>query len=132
MRIILLLLSVLFSGLMLTAQQNFKNADAAEFKKLIESGDYELIDLRTSDEINRKGKIRGARQIDFLSLDAEKKILALDRKKKYLVYCAGGGRSSDCAALMKDNGFGEVVNLENGFDDWKKKGHEVEKLKNEL
>ena len=27
---------------------------------------------------------------------------------------------------MKANGFSRVVNLEKGFDDWKKKGFEIE------
>lgn len=109
------------------AQTNIRNVDAATFKTLISENKYELIDLRTTEEINSKGKIKGARQIDFFGKNAEKEIDALDRNKPYLIYCAGGGRSSECADLMKQKGFKEVVNLEKGFDDWKKKGFETEK-----
>ncbi|MBA2613223.1 MAG: rhodanese-like domain-containing protein [Bacteroidetes bacterium] len=103
-----------------------KNVDAATFKKLIDEKKYVLIDLRTPDEIKSKGKIKGATEIDFLDKNAETNIQKLDKNKRYLIYCAGGGRSSDCADLMQKQGFKEVVNLEKGFGDWKNKGFEIE------
>lgn len=107
--------------------QQVKNVDAVTFKKLIEEKIYILIDLRTSDEIKSKGMIKGAKQIDFLDKNAEENILKLDKNKSYLIYCAGGGRSADCADLMQKQGFKEVINLEKGFSDWKNKGFEIEK-----
>lgn len=106
--------------------QTVSNLGAEEFKKQVDSQKGILIDLRTGDEIKNKGMIKGAFQIDFLSKDAEKEIDKLDKTKTYLIYCAGGGRSGDCAELMKKKGFKEVVNLSKGFDDWKKKGFAVE------
>ena len=117
---------VLFIGLGLQGQEAVKNVDAAGFKKLIDEKKHVLIDLRTDDEIARKGKIPGAKQIDYLGKDSEKTIKALDKNKSYLIYCAGGGRSTDCAEMMKAAGFKHIVNLEKGFDDWKKKGFAVE------
>lgn len=114
-------------GLSLNAQTIVKNVDAAAFKKLIDEKKSVLIDLRTTDEITNKGMIKGATQIDFLAKDSETTIAKLDKKKTYLIYCAGGGRSGDCAELMQKLGFKEVVNLEKGFDDWKRKGFEIEK-----
>jgi len=107
------------------SQTVVRNVDAATFQKLMESKKYVLIDLRTNDEIANKGMITGAIQLDYLNKDAEKTIAQLDRKTPYLVYCAGGGRSSECAELMQKLGFAEVVNLEKGFDDWKRKGFET-------
>lgn len=107
--------------------QSVKNVDSETFKKLIDERKYILIDLRTTDEIKSKGMIKGATQLDFLDKDAEAKIAKLDRKKSYLIYCAGGGRSGDCAELMQKMGFKEVVNLEKGFSDWQRKGFEVER-----
>ncbi len=106
--------------------QKIKNVDAVEFKKLIDEKKYVLIDLRTNDEIKSKGMIKGATQIDFLDKNAETTIEKLDKNKSYLIYCAGGGRSADCAELMQKQGFKEVVNLEKGFSDWKNKGFEIE------
>lgn len=122
----ILVLILLCFGFGVTAQ-TAKNVDAEAFKKMIDENKSILIDLRTSDEINSKGMIKGAKQIDFLAKDAEVVIGKLDKKKTYLIYCAGGGRSGDCAELMQKLGFKEVVNLEKGFDDWKRKGFEIEK-----
>ena len=107
------------------SQEVIKNVDAATFKKMIDEKKYILIDLRTADEIKSKGKIKGAKELDFLDKNAEANIEKLDKKKSYLIYCAGGGRSADCAELMKKQGFKEVVNLEKGFGDWKNKGFET-------
>jgi rhodanese-related sulfurtransferase len=108
------------------SQEVIKNVDAATFKKMIDEKKNILIDLRTADEIKSKGKIKGAIELDFLDKNAEANIEKLDKKKTYLIYCAGGGRSGDCAELMKKQGFKEVVNLEKGFGDWKNKGFEIE------
>jgi len=121
--ITLLLVCFSFCGFSQTIK---KNVDAATFKKLIEEKKYVLIDLRTSDEINSKGMIEGAIQIDFLDKKAEDNIKKLDKNKSYLIYCAGGGRSEDCADLMEKQGFKEVINLEKGFSDWKNKGFDIE------
>lgn len=108
------------------SQTHIEHVDAATFKKLIAERKNVLIDLRTNDELAKKGFIKDAKQIDYFSKDAEGIIKKLDRKKTYLIYCAGGGRSGECAELMKENGFSHVINLEKGFDDWKKKGFEIE------
>lgn len=122
----ILILILAFLGLLTNAQTG-KDVDAATFKKLIEEKKGELIDLRTPDEIKTKGKIKGAQEIDFLALDAEDKIKKLDKKKTYLIYCAGGGRSGDCKDLMVKEGFKEVINLAKGIEDWKRQGFEIEK-----
>ncbi|HEY1038412.1 MAG TPA: rhodanese-like domain-containing protein [Bacteroidia bacterium] len=102
-----------------------KYVNATEFKSLMEKKKGVLIDLRTPDEI-KKGKIKDAEEIDFLAPDAESQIDKLDKKKTYYIYCAGGGRSGECAELMIKKGFQNVVNLQKGFSDWKKAGFEVE------
>jgi rhodanese-related sulfurtransferase len=125
----LLLFCIYFLSIAASAQTPVRNVDAAEFNELRHSGQYVLIDLRTPGEIQKKGKIPGATEIDYLARDSEKRIAALDKSKKYLLYCAGGGRSSDCGTLMHEGGFTHIVNLEAGFDDWKKKGFPVEEKK---
>jgi rhodanese-related sulfurtransferase len=130
MKKLLLLAFIVYAGSLLSQNKTkIEHVDAATFKKYIDEKKGVLIDLRTDDEINSKGMIKGARQIDFLAKDAETQIGKLDHNKTYLVYCAGGGRSGDCADLMQKQGFLHVVNLEKGFDDWKKKGLPVEQPK---
>jgi phage shock protein E len=107
------------------SQTKTENVDPVTFKKYIDEKKGILIDLRTDDELKNKGIIKGALQIDFLAKDAEDKISKLDKKKTYLIYCAGGGRSGDCAELMEKQGFTHVVNLEKGIEGWKKSGFET-------
>lgn len=107
--------------------QTIKNVDAQTFKKLVDENKSVIIDLRTSPEIEKKGMIKKAIQIDFLAKNAEQIIAKLDKNKSYLIYCAGGGRSGECAELMEKSGFTNVINLEKGFDDWKAKGFETTK-----
>ena len=126
MKTIFLILSFLTFSLVLKAQTSgYKSVSAADFKLLMENNKGVLIDLRTPDEI-KKGKIKGALEMDFLSMDIEQKIDALDKTKTYFLYCQGGGRSADCAELMVNKGFKKVINLEKGFSDWKKSGFEIE------
>lgn len=128
-KIIFTLSILLLSFFSVLAQKGtIKNVSSEDFKKAISTNkNAVIIDLRTDDEIKSKGKIKGAKQIDFLAVDAEKIIAALDKNKTYLIYCAGGGRSGDAAELMQKQGFKEVVNLEKGFGEWLKKGFEIEK-----
>ncbi|MCD6020264.1 MAG: Rhodanese-like protein [Bacteroidetes bacterium] len=123
------LIIALFISALGFSQTKVEHVDAATFKKLIDEKKAYLIDLRTDDELKNKGFIKGADQIDFLKKDAESVISKLDKKKTYLIYCAGGGRSGDCAEQMQKQGFKHVINLEKGFDDWKKKGYDVEMKK---
>jgi len=121
----LLTLILLALGTSVFSQSKIEHVDAATFKKYIDEKKGVLIDLRTDDELKNKGMIKGATQIDFLAKDAEEKIAKLDKKKTYLIYCAGGGRSGDCAQLMEKQGFSHVVNLEKGIEGWKKNGFET-------
>ncbi|MCF8424786.1 MAG: rhodanese-like domain-containing protein [Bacteroidia bacterium] len=123
------ILFALFASVISFAQTKVEHVDAATFKKFIDEKKSLLIDLRTDDELKNKGYIKGATQIDYFKKDAEMVISKLDKKKTYLIYCAGGGRSGECAELMQKAGFVHVVDLEKGFDDWKKKGFEIEMKK---
>ena len=105
-------LLALFTSMISIGQTKIENVDAATFKKLIDEKKSYLIDLRTDDELKNKGFIKGAAQIDYFKKDAEVVIGKLDKKKTYLIYCAGGGRSGECAELMQKLGFTHVVNLE--------------------
>lgn len=86
-----------------------------------------IIDLRTTEELEKKGYIKGAVQLDYLAKDSEKQIDKLDKNKTYYIYCAGGGRSSEAAAYMEKTGFKRVYTLEKGMSEWLQKGFPVEK-----
>jgi phage shock protein E len=127
-RILSLLVIVVASLNGMHAQTNttvVTHLPAERFKAICADPNGVILDLRTAEEIS-KGYIKGATFLDFLAKGSEKQIDQLDKKKTYYVYCAGGGRSADCAEYMEKHGFTRVYNLEKGFSDWVKKGLPVE------
>lgn len=126
MKYLFFILSVIALNASAQNQTKIENVNAITFKTFIDAKKGILIDLRTPSEIKKEGIIPGALQIDFLDKNADQKISALNHNKTYLLYCAGGGRSADAAELMAKQGFLHVVNLEKGFDEWKKKSLPIE------
>lgn len=112
------------------AQQkiNYKNVDSATFRELAESGKGIILDVRAPEELE-EGFITNSINYNYYEDDFETRLNSLDKTKEIYVYCAGGGRSSDAANMLIKKGFTKVYNLEDGFDDWKKRGLPVSKPK---
>ena len=73
-----------------------------------------LVDVRTPEEIKQTGTIKGAINIDYRTKGYAKKLLSLDKNKKYMFYCKSGGRSGKTVQYMLDNGFKNVNYLKDG------------------
>ena len=94
--------------------------------KKINDKKFNFIDVRDIRELWREGKITGAfhapRGMLEFWVDPNspyyKKIFTYD--KTYILYCASGWRSSLAALTLKRMGMTNVINLEGGFDKWKK------------
>ncbi len=84
-----------------------------------------LLDVRTMDEYNA-GHIKGAKEVDYYAPDFMAKLSALDKNKRYFIYCRSGHRSGDTLQKMKSLGFKEVYNLQYGFNSWKQAGLPIE------
>ncbi len=111
-----------------TTSSIVSNVSAEEFQKL-SSADKNgvIIDLRTNEELNKKGFVKGATQLDWLAKDSEQQVDKLDKNKTYYIYCAAGGRSGECAEFMEKHHFKKVVNMSKGFSSWASKGLPIEK-----
>lgn len=103
-----------------------ENIEAAQFKKLIDSGDGIILDVRTPEEVSN-GYIKGASTINFYDEDFESKINFMQKDKPVYVYCRSGGRSSKAAELMQKNGFKKIYNLTGGITAWEESGFEIVK-----
>jgi rhodanese-related sulfurtransferase len=103
-----------------------QHVDASQAQKLIADKKVVVLDIRTPGEFN-KGRIGGAKNIDFLAPDFEQRIDELDKTKTYLVHCASGGRSTRSLALFKKHEFQSVYHLDGGIKAWEKAGLPVEK-----
>lgn len=83
---------------------------------------FGILDVRTPEEF-AAGHIEGAVNIDWYGPDFREEVGALDRETAYLVYCRTGVRSAEASAVMIEEGFGEVYNMEKGITAWKEAGY---------
>jgi len=96
-----------------------KTLSTPDFKQLLDSWDFDLIDVRTPGELMEHGVIsKNQIHIDVSQSDAAEKIWLLPKSKKYLVYCWHGVRSRQVLEYMKNIWFLEVYDLEGGIDKW--------------
>jgi rhodanese-related sulfurtransferase len=92
-----------------------------EFKKKLDSGEYDLIDMRTHDEYMNE-RIADVPNIDIYEDDFNDRLNYLDKEKKYLIYCRSGNRTKMGLNRMKAYGFKEAYDLEGGINAWKEAG----------
>jgi len=97
-----------------------------EAAKTIRDKKVMILDIRTKTEFD-EGHLPGAKQVDFLNKHFRSKLGALDPEKRYLFYCASGGRSSKAAKIFKLMGFTHVYHLKEGFKSWERASLPVEK-----
>lgn len=103
-----------------------QHVDAKQAEKLIAEEKVVVLDIRTPGEFNR-GRIAGAKNIDFQAPDFEQRIDGLDKSKSYLVHCASGGRSTHSLLLFKKHEFHSVYHLDGGIKAWEKAGLPLQK-----
>jgi rhodanese-related sulfurtransferase len=94
--------------------------------QLMNREDALLIDVRGAAEF-AGGRILGARNIPLADLARRAGELEKHKAKPVIVYCNAGNASGAAVALLRRNGFGNVVNLSGGFAAWQQAGLPVEK-----
>ena len=110
------------------------NLSPAELDEELASGTT-VIDIRDFRELYTKGKIPGALHMPRGMLEfwidpaSEYYRDVFEPTKRYILYCAGGGRSALAAKVMKDMGYLDVGHLEPGFGGWEAEDREIEDCK---
>lgn len=109
-----------------TGAQNNSSKTVEDFEQSLADKNIQLLDVRTAGEY-RIGHIKGSLQANWNNeQEFANRTASLDKNKPVYVYCLSGGRSSAAAAWLTENGFKQVVNLEGGFNSWKRSGKPVE------
>ncbi len=116
------------------AKQEIDNLSPEELKAEMDSGSV-VVDIRDHRELYQKGKIPGAihaprGMLEFwIDPASEYYREVFAPEKRYVLYCAGGGRSALAAKTMQDMGYTTVGHLEPGFGGWESAGLEIEDVK---
>lgn len=126
-------------NLALDVKQLMETANAAvprispdEARKMMESGNVLVVDVRDAPEVAQSGKVAGAVNVSrgMLEFRADPGTpyhdKSFDKNKTVIVYCASGGRSALSGRVLKDMGYERVYNL-GAFKDWAESGGKVEK-----
>jgi rhodanese-related sulfurtransferase len=88
-----------------------------KFKRLSHKANTVVIDVRTPEEY-ASGYIPGALNMDVKGSAFTQQVVALDKSKRYLLYCRSGKRSAKALQILKDNGFDHVYHLAGGIEQW--------------
>lgn len=106
-------------------QENLLKPDAFQ-KKLAESKEPQLVDVRTPEEFQR-GHLTNALNMNINSDDLKNRSQYLDKEKPLFVYCYLGGRSAKACDYFRKAGFKIVYDLEGGYSNWTSLNMPVEK-----
>jgi rhodanese-related sulfurtransferase len=97
----------------------------------IDSGNVTLVDIRDPREQWERGAIPGAKSMPrgmlefWFDPDSPYYRGGLSFDARYVVYCAGGGRSALAAGMLGDLGYTNVAHLTVGYNGWKEAGGAV-------
>ena len=115
-----------------SAKKQINNLEVGDAIKMHSNKTNLFIDVRDIREIQKSGRIFGAKHVPRCMLEFwidpnspyHKEIFNQD--KKYVFYCAAAGRSALAAKVAQDMGLNPVSHLEGGFAAWKKTGNPIE------
>lgn len=85
-----------------------------------------VVDVCTAQEFVA-GHVPGALNLDVNASDFAARAAKLDPSKPVLVNCHAGIRGARAAALLRNSGFTNVMNLEGGLDAWEAAGNKIVK-----
>ena len=83
----------------------------------LDDGNYYFLDVRTIKE-HKNQSIPGTDCIPVQKLEERIDELNKHRKKKIIVYCRSGNRSSTAVKVLNENGF-NALNMIGGMNGWK-------------
>jgi rhodanese-related sulfurtransferase len=117
--------------LLATANAIVPRLSPQQLADILSRPDVVVIDVRDAPEVQRSGKLRGARNISRGMLEFRADAASayhdpvLEKDRTLVVYCASGGRSALAAKTLLDMGYTSVYNA-GGFDELAAAGIETE------
>ncbi|MBR3566438.1 MAG: rhodanese-like domain-containing protein [Paludibacteraceae bacterium] len=113
-------------GITACAQQNYTDVELADFIKLIERDDVQIVDVRTPEEF-AQSHIPGAINIDYKnSKFKEKAQRRLDPTRPVAIYCRTGRRSALASAQLMEIANFQIYNLKGGIVAWQNANQDLD------
>jgi hydroxyacylglutathione hydrolase len=107
----------------MSQDEQFKELKLDDVRKLVDEGDYDIVDVREDWEWN-KGHLPGARHVVLNALLANP--AAQNIRDKTIFVCQSGERSSVASEMAVALGTKDVVNFRGGTKAWKDAGLPLE------
>jgi rhodanese-related sulfurtransferase len=86
--------------------------------------DLYILDIRQPEEYT-SGWIANARNLNYSDPLFRERVAALDRTKRYIIYCRRGMRASVALEIMRECGFLEVYSIRGGIEHWQARGFPI-------
>ncbi|HLR42936.1 MAG TPA: rhodanese-like domain-containing protein [Pseudogracilibacillus sp.] len=93
----------------------YENITPAEANELLANDNVAMLDVRNLTEYEA-GNVDGSQHIMVGTL--KNRFDEVPADKKLLVLCQSGGRSAIATAILKANGFDDVLNVSGGYNNW--------------
>lgn len=122
------------NDLVAEAKARIEELSVDELEAEIAAGDVTVVDIRDVRERWEKGAIPGAKSMPRGMLefwfDPESPYYkgGFEFGNRYVLHCAGGGRSALAAVALQELGYTNVAHLTEGFNGWKSAGGAVEEV----
>ena len=117
------------------AKSRIEELSVEQLQAEIDAGEVIVVDIRDPREQWERGAIPGAKSmprgmLEFWFDPASKYFRGgLNVDDRYVLYCAGGGRSALAADTLQQLGYKNVAHLAVGFNGWKQAGGAVEEVR---
>jgi rhodanese-related sulfurtransferase len=124
-----------YQELVRRAEAEIETIDVAAAMAAAGEEDTLFIDLRDIRELQREGKIPGARHIPrgmlefWIDPQSPYHKPLFTESKRFIFYCNLGWRSALAAQVAQQMGLENVCHIAGGFEAWKQAGGAVEELK---
>ena len=116
------------------AEREIETLTVDEAKALLNDENVQFVDIRDVRELQREGKIPGAKHaprgmLEFwVDPDSPYYQEVFSSGKRFVFYCAAGWRSALATQQMQKMGLEPVCHIGGGFSDWKESGAPVEEV----
>lgn len=107
----------------------YRESNPDEFVNLIQDSSVHIIDVRTSSEYE-KSRIPNSTNISYLSGGFKDSLDRMDWDKSLpvMIYCETQHRSLFAAKILYKSGYTNIIDLDKGMMNWRKKGYPTDTL----